>query len=34
LTVDRPYEGINISGVTGLTNAQKKMLPGLGAIEN
>lgn len=34
LTVDRPYEGMNISGVTGLTEAQKEMLWTLGAIES
>jgi WD40 repeat protein len=33
LRVDRPYEGMNISGVTGLTIAQKQMLHELGAIE-
>jgi WD40 repeat protein len=34
LTIDRPYEGMNISGVTGLTDAQKETLRILGAIEN
>jgi WD40 repeat protein len=34
LTTDRPYEGMNISGVTGLTDAQKETLWILGAIEN
>jgi WD40 repeat protein len=33
LTVDRPYESMNISGVTGLTNAQKVTLRTLGAAE-
>jgi WD40 repeat protein len=33
LRVDRPYERMNISGVTGITIAQKQMLRGLGAIE-
>ncbi|CAA9359871.1 High-affinity carbon uptake protein Hat/HatR [uncultured Leptolyngbya sp.] len=34
LTVARPYEGMNISGVAGLTDAQKETLRVLGAIEN
>ncbi|MBW4621919.1 MAG: NACHT domain-containing protein [Cyanosarcina radialis HA8281-LM2] len=34
LTVERPYEGANISGVTGLTDAQKEALRVLGAIES
>ncbi len=34
LTVDRPYEAMNILGVTGLTDAQKETLRVLGAIEN
>ncbi|RUT06428.1 hypothetical protein DSM106972_026850 [Dulcicalothrix desertica PCC 7102] len=33
LTVNRPYEAMNISGVTGLTDAQKEALRVLGAIE-
>lgn len=33
LTVDRPYENMNISGTTGLTDAQKESLRVLGAIE-
>lgn len=33
LTVDRPYEAMNISDVTGITDAQKEMLRILGAIE-
>ncbi len=31
---DRPYEGMNITEVTGLTEAQKDTLKALGAIEN
>jgi WD40 repeat protein len=34
LRVDRLYEGMNIQGVTGLTNAQKATLKTLGAIEH
>lgn len=33
LTVDRLYEGMNIQGATGLTDAQKATLKTLGAIE-
>ncbi|MBD2465841.1 NACHT domain-containing protein [Oscillatoria sp. FACHB-1407] len=33
LRADRPYEGMNITGVTGLTEAQKAALKALGAIE-
>ena len=33
LRSDRPYERMNISGVTGLTEAQKTSLKILGAIE-
>lgn len=33
LRVERPYEGMNITGVTGLTEAQKETLKNLGAIE-
>jgi len=33
LRVDPPYEGMNITGVTGLTEAQKASLKALGAIE-
>jgi WD40 repeat protein len=33
LVVDRPYESMNISGVTGLTDAQKVTLRTLGAAE-
>jgi len=31
---DRPYEGMNITGVTGLTEAEKATLKALGAIED
>ncbi|MBW4591655.1 MAG: pentapeptide repeat-containing protein [Brasilonema angustatum HA4187-MV1] len=34
LIATRPYEGMNIKGVTGLTESQKKTLKELGAIEN
>ncbi|PSB06107.1 hypothetical protein C7B76_30190, partial [filamentous cyanobacterium CCP2] len=34
LRPDRPYEGMNITGVTGLTNAQKETLRMLGAIDH
>ncbi|MEM9448316.1 MAG: WD40 repeat domain-containing protein [Cyanobacteria bacterium P01_E01_bin.6] len=34
LRVDRPYEGMNITGITGLTDAQKLTLKALGAIES
>ncbi|MGG6265246.1 NB-ARC domain-containing protein [Leptolyngbya sp. AN03gr2] len=34
LRTDRPYEGMNLSGVTGLTMAQKQMLNALGATPN
>ena len=30
---DRPYEGMNIKKVTGLTEAQKASLKALGAVE-
>jgi len=33
LRVPRPYEGMNITGVTGLTEAQKSTLKMLGAVE-
>lgn len=33
LSATRPYEGMNITGATGLTAAQKAMLKGLGAVE-
>jgi hypothetical protein len=31
---DRPYERLNITGIEGLTNAQKSTLQSLGAIED
>ncbi|TFI56132.1 WD40 repeat domain-containing protein [Mastigocladus laminosus UU774] len=34
LRPDRPYEGMNITGATGLINGQKEMLQALGAIED
>ena len=34
LQPDRPYEGMNISGVTGLTGAQIATLKALGAVED
>jgi WD40 repeat protein len=34
LRSDRPYEGMNITGVTGLTESQKTTLRALGATEN
>jgi WD40 repeat protein len=33
LRTDRPYEGMNISGTTGLTGTQRTVLKALGAIE-
>lgn len=33
LRIERPYEGMNITGTTGLTDAQKVTLKALGAIE-
>jgi WD40 repeat protein len=33
LRSDRPYEGMNIAGVTGLTEAQKVTLKALGAVD-
>lgn len=33
MTTSRPYEGMNITGVQGMTDAQKKMLKELGAVE-
>lgn len=33
LEVDRPYEGTNITGITGITPAQREMLKALGAVE-
>lgn len=34
LRSDRPYEGMNIKGVTGITDAQKATLKTLGAVES
>jgi WD40 repeat protein len=34
LRSDRPYERMNITGVTGISEAQKASLRGLGAIED
>jgi WD40 repeat protein len=34
LTSNRPYEGMNITGVTGLTSSQKATLLALGAVED
>ncbi|MEH2143462.1 NB-ARC domain-containing protein [Nostoc sp.] len=34
LTAERPYESMNITGVTGLTAAQKATLKALGAVED
>lgn len=34
LQIPRPYQGMNIAGVSGLTEAQKTMLKALGAVEN
>lgn len=34
LSAERPYEGMNITGVEGLTAAQKKTLKALGAVES
>jgi hypothetical protein len=31
---DRPYERLNITGIRGLTEAQKATLRALGAVEN
>jgi hypothetical protein len=33
LQADRPYEGMDITGVTGLTAAEKASLKALGAVE-
>jgi WD40 repeat protein len=30
----RPYEGMNITGATGLTDAQRETLKALGAVED
>ena len=34
LRSDRPYEHMNIAGVTGLTEVEKTTLKALGAVEN
>lgn len=34
MKADRPYEGMNITGATGLTSAQRSSLIALGAIDN
>ncbi len=34
LKSDRPYEGMNITGVTGLTEVEKATIKALGAVEN
>jgi hypothetical protein len=34
LRADRPYEGMTITGVTGLTEAQKSTLIRLGAVSS
>ena len=34
LRIPRPYEGMNIKGVTGLTEATIAMLKALGAVED
>ena len=34
LTVERPYEGMNITGVRGINKAQKDTLIALGAVED
>jgi WD40 repeat protein len=34
LQVPRPYEGANITGVTGLTEAQRASMLALGAVDN
>lgn len=33
LISERPYKGVNIKGVTGLTEAEKATLKALGAVE-
>jgi WD40 repeat protein len=32
--VDRPYEGMNITGAAGISAAQREMLKSLGAVEH
>jgi WD40 repeat protein len=34
LHIPRPYEGMNITGATGLTDAQRETLKALGAVED
>jgi WD40 repeat protein len=34
LRSDRPYEGMNITGISGITAAQKSSLKALGAVED
>jgi hypothetical protein len=34
LKIARPYEGMNITGVKGLAEAEKATLKALGAVEN
>jgi WD40 repeat protein len=34
LRSDRPYEGMNITGISGITAAQKSTLKALGAVED
>ncbi len=34
LRSNRPYEGMNITGVTGLTSSQRATLLALGAVED
>ncbi|MBV8885155.1 MAG: hypothetical protein JO235_14330 [Chroococcidiopsidaceae cyanobacterium CP_BM_RX_35] len=34
LSIERPYEGMNITGAIGLTEAQKVTLRALGAVES
>jgi hypothetical protein len=34
VTVEGPYTGMNITGVTGITEAQKVALKALGALED
>jgi hypothetical protein len=34
LRVDRSYEGMNITGITGITEAQKATLAALGTVDH
>jgi hypothetical protein len=34
MIADRPYEEMNITGIIGLTQAEKTTLKALGAVEN